>query len=95
MVIEKEYDTYCAYRHSNVVISEYNRGGSFEHLNQNGLTVVISSWSPCMCIDCDCTDSNKCGDCDWPKKLEKEFAKCLKNRCISCMAQYKRNGYLR
>ena len=29
------------------------------------------------------------------KQLEQEFAKSLSNRCIGCMAQYKKNGYLR
>lgn len=92
---EREYDTYCAYKNTVVVKSEYNQNGTFEHIGQNGVGVVIGSKTPCRCVDCVQTDHSKCEDCDWPKQLEQEFAKSLSNRCIGCMAQYKKNGYLR
>lgn len=92
---EREYDTYCAYKNTMVAKSEYNQSGTFEHICQNGVGVVIGSKIPCRCVDCAQTDHSKCEDCDWLKQLEQEFAKSLSNRCTGCMAQYKKNGYLR
>jgi hypothetical protein len=95
MTKEREYDTYCAYKGTMVVKSGYNQGGAFTYVGQDWIGVVISSLAACKCIDCANTDNTKCQECDWPKQLEQEFAKHLTNRCTGCMAQYKRNGYLR
>ena len=52
MTKEREYDTYCVYRQTMVVKSEYNQNGTFEHIGQNGVGVVIGSKTPCRCVDC-------------------------------------------
>ena len=91
---EREYDTYCTYKNTMVAKSEYNQSGAFTHISQNGLKVAISKTS-CKCVDCVQTDHSKCEERDWPKQLKQEFAKSLSNRCMGCMAQYKKNGYLR
>ena len=111
MNCEREYDTYCAFRGTWVVLSEFNSNSPAYHEPEQGNSYMASPYGECKCVSCCVTDRLNCDDCNMPKILDAECrAEMLKkfdmagnylgggmpqHRCDMCMAQYKRNGILR
>ncbi len=86
-------DFWCAYQGKWVCESEFNGDPlkPFYHEPQNGEAYIAYGTGACKCLTCGATSKILCKNCDYPDWLIYGGG----DRCVKCMAQYKKNGKLR